>query len=588
MGRYTSLIAFIIFMVGQFIQGVILDTFLEQETNDSRQWYWLIVDGGLLVFWSFLAMQRRTRLVSLDLPFVPIPTLAASWGLYLALLFIPRVLWIMVTAGTCLGQSASNGSDSSVGIEGHSVFKSVSSLAEWEGNSLTILLAIGTNFMLLVLALAGYGQHGLLSTRSTLDFDMAEAAFSLIDGVEILSVFWEEDVILACPFPKGACWSNTSSDLPSSPTQQLDAYICALRGGFGGLVITIALCCFVLPFFALWRFKRHSTVLKAKDTIRETSRKLSQLSLAEKAERETPSSGDIESGDDEVGRKHGTKQLSTYHLDMAALRSNVRTHERMLKEITVFRALYILWDLVLVNMAGAVLRFILWFQFDRAVSVLITKNVLAMIFRIMNIVNDLAVPWYKKKYGTTHVRKIKKTVHSTSIYKRFQKHQSSAKINGRRSGLATQKTRRRGTGTVPASSRYATQTLATPALRHDQAKTRQGKSPLPPRSKQPQKSASGSKLSQPRREGDGSSAAMKKKKIGKSLHDRRENKANVARTRRDGYAVGYYSKGAESSGQSVGFSRENKVAAAMSRGAEPQRRNDSSATVIDNVKAFYQ
>ena len=330
-----------------------------------------------------------------DMPILPVPTMAVAWAIYLGIVFIPRVTWLMDSAGTCLGQTSGN-STNLTGFE--TQFASLEELAEWEGNALTTILAIGSTFMLLALAIAGYGQHGLLKSGSSLDFDMAEAAFSLMDGIEFLGVFWEDDVTERCAMPVDCSLSSAyRAENQTTSVATLESYICHLNSTFGALILAVVVFCFVLPFLALWQFKRNSAVLKGEQMMKDTTKHLKSVldSLTSSIDLQKS----LKKGQTSQGVVRDEQFLSAYHADFVAHRHNARTRRFMEKELNILKLVYVLWDMILINLAGAIIRFILWFRFNRTISALITKNVLAVMFRSLNLFNDYGAPFYHKHWG---------------------------------------------------------------------------------------------------------------------------------------------------------------------------------------------
>lgn len=404
-GRYSSVVAFSVFLLLQFIQGVILNNYLRRETNDLRQWWWLLVDLSLLLCWGLLILYRRSQVVTKDMPVLPLPTMSAAWAVYLAIVFIPRVTWLMRAAGTCLGQSHHTSNSTGIGLE--SKFSDVAEFTQWEGNGMTTTFGIGTALMLVALAVAGYGQHGMLSSASPLDFDMAEAVFCIMDGVDFLSIFWEDDVISMCPTSPQVC--NTTSEYlaTKSPDERvLDSYICALHGGFGAVVIAVAVFSFVFPFLALWQFKRRSAVLKGDDVIKSQEGRLSKLTSERRMSLSVCGAFDRSNSASDVAQDTNSLQvcdrrpcLSVYHMDFVNYQRNMKTQEFMEKELEILAAVYVFWDLLMINLAGGIVRLILWFEYKRSISSLITKNALCVMFRSLNVANDYVIPWYKKRQG---------------------------------------------------------------------------------------------------------------------------------------------------------------------------------------------
>eukprot|EP00117_Sycon_ciliatum_P014841 scpid46055/ scgid1422/ len=410
MGRYTSTVALIIFLVAQFIQGIILNNFLRRETGNTDQWLWLIGDLALLLFWTLMIVKRGTTLVQLDMPFLPVPTMAATWGIYMAVVFIPRVAWLMTAAGTCLGQSQERNlqaENSTTVLEQQLSFGLLTAIG-WGANTLITTLAVGSTAMFLFLVMSGYGQHGLLkSSNAPLDFDMAEAAFCMMDGVEFLGAFFEVGDVGQCGNTLQVCTlCNTTAD------HEETVYIDAIEGSFGAFIITLTVACFTLPFFALWQFKRRSAVLKANNVIKQDARKLSRLhssagttslqasfSSSEPMMKKTSGSSSIDGENGSEDDAYDPNQtLSAHYIDLLSYKHDMETMNCMERELSILKITYIFWDMLVINLTGAIVRLVLWFKFNRPISALITKNILAVIFRSLNLFNDYFLPWYQTRY----------------------------------------------------------------------------------------------------------------------------------------------------------------------------------------------
>eukprot|EP00117_Sycon_ciliatum_P006232 scpid104617/ scgid9861/ len=101
----TSIGFFLMFLLLQFIQGVLITTFLRQELQDIYQWIWVAGDVLLLLFWMKVIHYRKRMIMRLDMPIVALPTMTVAWATYLVIVFIPRILWLMIGVETCLGKS---------------------------------------------------------------------------------------------------------------------------------------------------------------------------------------------------------------------------------------------------------------------------------------------------------------------------------------------------------------------------------------------------------------------------------------------------------------------------------------------------
>eukprot|EP00117_Sycon_ciliatum_P038452 scpid104303/ scgid28570/ len=101
----TSIGFFLMFLLLQFIQGVLITIFLRRELHDIYQWIWLAGDVLLLLFWMKVIHYRKRMIMRLDMPIVALPTMTVAWATYLVIVFIPRILWLMIGVETCLGKS---------------------------------------------------------------------------------------------------------------------------------------------------------------------------------------------------------------------------------------------------------------------------------------------------------------------------------------------------------------------------------------------------------------------------------------------------------------------------------------------------
>ena len=369
MGKKTSVAAFLLFLLLQLTQGVVLDYLLRQAENTTAIWFWLLADVVLLVFWLSYLLARGTQLVSYDMPFVPIPTISVAWTVYLCVVLVPRLAWVMDEERYCLGFNNHSQTGFETVISG-GILNDVT----WGPNTLVTVLAVGSTSMLVCLVIAGYSQHGIVSSRQALDFDMAEAAFSLIDGVEFLQTFFEVG-----QSDCGARSSTHNTSVEVTGAQNLTAnerFMDNLNGTLGNCVIAISIACFVLPTFALWLLKRRSNELKASEKIDKDKRQIVQDATANAG----------------VDAADALKAQSSTNIDMMMMEGNIQTIDTFQKEISVIRAIYVFWDVLCINLPGAVLRFVFWFVYGRPISALITKNVLSVLFRTFHIFNDYIRP----------------------------------------------------------------------------------------------------------------------------------------------------------------------------------------------------
>eukprot|EP00117_Sycon_ciliatum_P006659 scpid105590/ scgid10110/ len=105
MGKSTSIGLFLIFLLVQLVQGVLITIFLRLGLEDQNQWIWLAGDVLLLLFWMKVIHYRKRMIMRLDMPIVALPTMTVAWATYLVIVFIPRILWLMIGVETCLGKS---------------------------------------------------------------------------------------------------------------------------------------------------------------------------------------------------------------------------------------------------------------------------------------------------------------------------------------------------------------------------------------------------------------------------------------------------------------------------------------------------
>eukprot|EP00117_Sycon_ciliatum_P038159 scpid47811/ scgid28408/ len=417
MGAYTAFIGFCAFLTLELAQGIVLTNFLRIETRDINQWAWLIADGVLLLFWVLQLLRRNTELLTKDMPFIPVPSIAVAWLLYLLLVFAPRLSWTMDVAGTCLGYTA-QGLNITTDEEKFS-FGLISQFS-WNSNTLITVLAVFSTSMLVCLVVAGYSQHGMVASKRPLDIDMAEAAFCLIDGIEFLQVFFEVSSDKVCELRSMGQDTSPVFNAVSNSTEDtaLLSYIQALEGRFGHVIIALTCVCFSLPFFALWQLKHRSAEIKVGEAMDKDAAKLKAIeegpqpsivvSNIELDEPENGAPGEASTNGDNTDSTPHT--ISAYQLDYTAHQGNKRTREYLEKELYIIKFAYIIWDLLVINTAGAAVRFILWFKYDRPISALITKNILSIIFRLLNLFLEYIRPLCygktgdKSKFNTTSQR----------------------------------------------------------------------------------------------------------------------------------------------------------------------------------------
>ena len=279
------------------------------------------------------------------MPYVRITTISVAWGAFLYIVLVPRLSWLMADERTCL--EFSNRTNST-----------------FEQDWLLTGISAGPTLMLCCLAIAGYSQHGICSSRLIVDFDLAEIAFSLIDGVELLQTFFEID--------QEDCDNNVSTHMVTKD----------LNGSLGNWAIAISMACFILPTFALWLLKRRSNELKASERIDKDKRLLAS---------DVASNAEIENEADALRAKSSTD------LNMIAMERNLQTVDTFQKEISVLRAIYVFWDIFCINFPGAVLRIVLWSVHDIPSSVLIARNVLSVLFCTFHVCNDYIRPAVVKR-----------------------------------------------------------------------------------------------------------------------------------------------------------------------------------------------
>lgn len=389
MGYRTSTAAFVAFLLIELAQGVILTYFLRRETGDLNMYLWLIADGILLILWLLLLLHRRKIHLSVDMPLVQIPTIAFAWLAYLCIVLIPRISWLMGMARNCLGYQAQDLTDLENEFTGGILNK-----FSWGPNTLVTVLAVGSTTLLVCLVVAGYGQHGLLSAKNPLDFDMAEAAFCLIDGVEFLLAFFEVERYDTCRESEAA--SNVTTSLNVNTTLMENSYITALNGSLGNIIIALTLTCFTLPFMALWLFKLRSNVLKAEVELNDERGKLETATSVD-APVMVPAANDRTNQNGVSQPQDYMASSSEFKLDMEVYKGNLTTTKRFQGAIFVIKLVYIMWDIFLINLPGAIVRILLWVKYGRPISALITKNILSVVFRSLNIFIDYLQPCYSSR-----------------------------------------------------------------------------------------------------------------------------------------------------------------------------------------------
>ena len=398
LGNHTAVISFFAFLILQFTLGIILDNFLNRETNSLEQWWWSLADTVLLLFWLILLFFRRSKLLTQDMHFLPVPTMAIAWGLFFLAVFVPRVTWLMEAQGVCIGQESTTDGNLTVlndlvigSVEFSGILSSLQNVTKWETNALSGSLSIGSALMLVALAAAGYGQHGLFSTETPLDFNMASAVANVMDGVDFLSVFWDSDVTELCTPRPLNCAERRNGTLAE--------FFCALEGPVGELHIALAVICFAFPVIALWQFKRRSGFLKAGDVIKDTARRLTSVSSSLTSSIELGRR--LSSNSDSVLPEEAgsSLSLSPHHADFLSHQRNLKTKRIFEKELVYLDIVYDLADFLLVNSFAFILRIYLWVQFDRPLSVLISKNILSILLRTLGVFQTYINPWYQKRWG---------------------------------------------------------------------------------------------------------------------------------------------------------------------------------------------
>ena len=414
MGVGTVVLSLSVFVVAQLIQGVVLDSYLfskvREDGEDDSQWAWLVADGVLLLFGVSWIILHYNEAAKKDV-FGIIPPLPLFWALYLLLCLIPRTSWLFAAAGTRIDCKFDN---FSLPLD---VLQSPVRL-DLGANTLVAVLALFTTTMMVALATAGYGQHGY-RYAGALDIDMAEAALSLVDGVEFLQAFF--DVSNCQSKMEPAQFRNESNNMnenftmvtTTTPAREIvcipesnqaehiaQCYLQAIEGTLGNLIIATACMCFALPVFALWQMRRRSDIQRLKKDLNRkrvhrrssalgdatTMSTSSQIDLGAGSQimltvpnLETSTDGRSELGSDESRRaEKGKQQLKRWKL-----------------QLDVFQLIYLLWDCFLINMAGAVLRLYIWIQYKQHISALLTKNVLVVIFRLNALLSGYVQPHCK-------------------------------------------------------------------------------------------------------------------------------------------------------------------------------------------------
>lgn len=374
----------LLFLFMQFVQGLLLDVYLELYVcpahSDLSQWYWVAVDGLLLFGWMFYLVapsSKNKSPVKRKLCGV-VPALAVGWAVYLAIVLLPRTVWVMEDAGRCLGKAGALRSSSIQSTFSDRIGNfSLLSQSTWGSNAWVTITSAGTTSLIVLLAVTGHADHGLIKQKVSLDFDLAEGAFAVIDGVEYWHAFFsavEYKCKVQCKSsssssssatqtaghtsPSSAtptaratitmaagatanttaasgCSSTNSIGIMAQPTEEQLDYIRALDGRLGLMIILVASASFTLPFFALWEM---------------------QLKSEGKRIKANPNSPEALADRGICKKMKGRVQ-----------------------------AIYIFFDLLLVNAPGFGVRIYLWLEYKQAISALITKNVLGIVFRALQI-----------------------------------------------------------------------------------------------------------------------------------------------------------------------------------------------------------
>ena len=438
MGAGTVVISLSVFFCVQLGQGIMLNSYLfakiKPNTTDPNQWFWLIADGVLFLYGAVWILAHMKGAAKKDI-FGYIPPLPFFWSTYLALCLVPRISWLFAEAGTRIDCQSDN---FSLPLD---VLQSPVAV-NLGSNTLLTILALFTTTMMVMLAVAGYGQHGFdLQGAGALDFDIAEAALSIIDGVEFLQGF----------FDVSDCQSGTAPVLSLSKNATLNAHIAsssqgpicvsgssqaehisqcyleAIEGTLGSVIIALACLTFTLPVFALWQMRRRSDVQQMGAALKSTARRSASMGskLDLSAPQGTPtlprstalsmkqstlprsiSSSPLTPSDKEntLTMSHSSltlDRLST-SLEMFSAEDYEREKEKLRalkRELKFFEITYILWDCFLINLAGFIVRVLIWTAYQQQISALITKNLLVVIFRSNTILTSYLIPWYRRKFG---------------------------------------------------------------------------------------------------------------------------------------------------------------------------------------------
>eukprot|EP00117_Sycon_ciliatum_P001886 scpid64750/ scgid7356/ len=342
-------ILLLLFLLLQFLQGILLDVYLELYIPTSgtlSQYLWIIADGFLLivtvVYYCMLRGQTSGQ-SAIRHEFCGVPALAMAWAMYLILVLLPRTLWLMVHSGRCFGK----GNYTTVGsnrLIADTVTRTTGlDASTLDQNFFVTLVSAGTTGLLVLLTMAQQSEHGLLRRGVALDFDIAEAAFGTIDGVEYWQPFFDANEHKCCEkvFSYGECTANTNMTLlnstanpfncSQSATEVDERLISALDGLVGYMLMAVASTSFILPFFAIWQLQKRSVNL----------------------------------------RQHGSSS------------SEPADGGGQSRAMVVLEVCYMLFDLFCINIPGFALRMYLWIELKQVISSLVTKNLLGIIFRVL-------------------------------------------------------------------------------------------------------------------------------------------------------------------------------------------------------------
>ena len=356
-----------------------------------------------------------------------IPPLPLFWSTYLAFCLIPRTSWLFAVAGTRIDCQSHNFS-----VPHNAVQSPVA--VNLGSNTLVTVLALFTTTMMVMLAIAAYGQHGFdLQGAGALDFDIAEATLSLIDGVEFLQAFFDvsdcqsgtPSVPLSAsiaPSPQGpVCVSGSSQ-----PEHISQCYLEAMKGTFGYVIIALACLTFTLPVFALWQMRRRSDVQQVDAGLKSKTRRSASMgsklnlsshhgtptlphsnamSMKQSTLPQSTSSTQLMPRDKENTLRASSSSLTSDRLSTSLEMFSAEDYERerqnlraLKRELKFFEITYILWDCFLINLAGFIVRLFLWLNYQQQISALITKNILVVLFRCNTILTSYLIPWYLRTF----------------------------------------------------------------------------------------------------------------------------------------------------------------------------------------------